>query len=358
MSLAPGPKQPQDIDSFLAPFHDELLLLGKGVVAYDAFAKEDFILKAYLFLVNGDTPGVSKMMRLSGHVAKLPCRACKIEGTTFTSTFKVRDKNGNEVMRNRTQYYYPLIAPQSRKVTFQQFNLAFDEIQTLRRTPDNYEVDGEASQNDSKMSIHSGVKGIAPLTRLPTISFPHSIPFDVMHLIHLGFVRDLLNLISGQYFGEQSAYLNDHESRMTTKDWIMLGEDMENARVPVSWGRKPENIQKYLKSAKAEELGNFAVYYMLPLVYGRVSDQTFRALRRFAYVLSVLTGYEIEFEQLDILEQQLRLFLKWFYNTFYKYENKRLPVLKYTVHALVHLIEDVKNWGPSSYFWQYPQVPT
>lgn len=331
-------------------------------MAYDAFEKKDFILTAHLVVVGGDTPGVSKMVQLSGHNSKHPCRACRIEGIPLTSTINAKDKHGNEITRNRTQLYYPLIQPQRRKVTIEQFNNAFDEItgKDFKRTPQNYVADGEAAEamrNDPYLKTNAvmGVKGVAKLSTLRTISFPHSFPFDVMHLLYLGFVRDLLNLISGQYFAQNSP-LNFHEGRMSAKDWVALGIDMENARVPGNWGRKPDNIQKYMKSSKAEELGNFAIYFMLPLVYGRVSDTTFRALRRLVYILLALTGYEIEYAEIDFVEEQLRLFLKWFYDTFYKYEEERLSVCKYTLHALVHLVQDVRNWGPSSYFWQFAQV--
>ena len=63
------------MDSFLYPFLEELKQLDSGVSAsaYDAHAKENFMLRVHLVLLTGDTPGVTKLLHLSGHVAKHPC---------------------------------------------------------------------------------------------------------------------------------------------------------------------------------------------------------------------------------------------------------------------------------------------
>jgi hypothetical protein len=85
--LCPGPSQPKDLDSFLIPFIDELKLLENRVLAYDGHTESSFNLKAYLVLVTGNTPGISKLFHLSGHMAKHPCRACKIGGTPYQISF-------------------------------------------------------------------------------------------------------------------------------------------------------------------------------------------------------------------------------------------------------------------------------
>ena len=71
--LCPGPSQPKDLDSFLTPFLDELKLLHDGIPAYDGHTQTNFLLKAHLVLITGDTPGISKFFHLSEHVAKHPC---------------------------------------------------------------------------------------------------------------------------------------------------------------------------------------------------------------------------------------------------------------------------------------------
>jgi hypothetical protein len=218
-------------------------------------------------------------------------------------------------------------------------------------------MDGEAVWNGSGNPVDSGVKGVSPLVMLKTVSFPESSPFDVMHLVYLGFVRDLCALLNGTFFkAPHTMHLNEHDGRMSKKDWEQLGVDMAGIGAPVSWGRYPRNIAKYIKGFKAEELQNFLLHYLLPLSFKRVSLTTYRALQRLIFVMSLATSLEVTHREINEIEKHLTLFVGWYYDTFYHQDAARLPVCKYTVHCLLHLIQDIRNWGPASYFWQFSEV--
>ena len=203
--------------------------------------------------------------------------------------------------------------------------------------------------------IETGVKGVSPLTRLQTISIPESSPFDVMHLVFLGFVRDLCALLNGTFF--KAGHLNNHPGRMSEKYWVQLGVDMAKIGAPASWGRYPRNIQKYIKGFKAEELSSFLIHYLLPLSFKRVNASTYRALQRLVLSVSLSTSFQLTNDEIEEIELHLKLFMQWFYDTFYQQKYERLPACKYTMHALLHLIRDIQNWGPASYFWQFSQAP-
>src|SRR6266849_6280803 len=68
------------MDSFAWPALVEFLRLQMGVRAFDAQAKEFFLLRAYLILVFGDIPAISMLMRMTGHNGFSPCHMCKILG--------------------------------------------------------------------------------------------------------------------------------------------------------------------------------------------------------------------------------------------------------------------------------------
>ena len=176
-----------------------------------------------------------------------------------------------------------------------------------------------------------------------------------MHLVFLGFIRDLCALLNGTFF--KAAHLNNHAGRMSEKDWRQLGVDMGNIGAPVSWGRYPRNIEKYIKGFKAEELSNFLLHYLLPLSFNRVNLATYRALQRLVLAISLATSFELKCLEIEEIERHLTLFVGWFYDTFYQRNYERLPVCKYTIHSLLHLIRDVRNWGSALYFWQFPEVP-
>jgi len=346
--LCPGPSQPKDLDSFLIPFIEELKLLQNGVPAYDAFSQQPFLLKAHLVLVTGDTPGISKLFHLSGHNAKHPCRACKLEGTPYVNHYKTQ--KGQE--RQITNYYYP---PHPPVATFQQNAIRINVSKVQYRTAQDYKADGQASTCNPELATQTGVKGISPLVLcIDTVHFPRSLPFDVMHLVYLGFVRDLCQLLNKSYF--KAAPLNEHDGGMSQKEWQQLGVDMSRINSPKDWGRYARNIAQHIKGFKAEELSNFLLHYLLPLTFNRVNVSTYKALQRLAFAISLATSPELKYSEIDEIEKHLTLFIAWFYNTYYQQNAQRLPVCKYTVHALLHLVHYIRMWGPAVYFWQFPEV--
>jgi len=145
------------------PVLEELNMLSNGVPAFDIQTNSAFLLKAHLVLLSGDTPGVSKLLHLSGYVAKYPCHACKLEGTLSKITFQFQKGPRKGQMGERTAYYYPLHPPtNTNSVHTQRSPASFvEDIKNLpRRTPDGYVHDGETSLQDPQHATDSGVKGI------------------------------------------------------------------------------------------------------------------------------------------------------------------------------------------------------
>src|SRR5436305_7022498 len=101
-----GPADPVELDTFFEPMIAELLQLHQGVPTYDAHQKKEFILRAHLILVTGDTPALSKVLHLTGHNDYSPCRFCNLKGTPYQISYK---RKGTE--RYKTQYYYSLTPP-------------------------------------------------------------------------------------------------------------------------------------------------------------------------------------------------------------------------------------------------------
>jgi len=135
----------------------------------------------------------------------------------------------------------------------------------LLHSHDNYIHDGEASLADPTLRHTSGIKDVSPFAHLPTISFPASLPFDIMHLVFLNFIHDLCALFNGSYFKDQS--LNKHAASLSNSEWTAFGVDMAKIESPMSWGHPPRDISRYIGSFKVEDLYNFLMYYMLSLIH-------------------------------------------------------------------------------------------
>jgi Transposase family tnp2 len=363
LGIVAGPKAEKfNLDSYLYPLLEELQRLDEGVAAYDAFTQTYFSLQAYLCLVTGDTPAISKLFQLSGHIGVYPCRACKIQGAPYLNQYVTQTGPNKGKTGQQTRYYYPLLPPnkfppnisseQKERTSQLPSYQIYDELPF--RNHDEYIEHGEICTADGTLRHVFGVKAVSPFTHLPTIKFPDSLPFDIMHLVFLNFVRDLCALFNGSYF--KKAAFNKHSSSLSAQEWTAFGADMSNIESPTSWGRPPRDISKYIGSFKAEDFNNFLLYYLLPLIHRRVPTNTFTALRRWVLLITTATSIEIRYTEMDLIESQLRLFMTWFYNTFYQQDHERLPVCKYTEHCLIHIAHDIRNWGSATYYWQFPEV--
>lgn len=80
LGVIPGPKKPKDIDSFLWPLVQELLLLAKGVAAFDVLKHVKFNLHAFLILIFGDILAMLMIMQMKDHNGFSSCRMCEITG--------------------------------------------------------------------------------------------------------------------------------------------------------------------------------------------------------------------------------------------------------------------------------------
>ena len=95
ISIIPGPHQPKDLRSFLAPLDDECAELAYGVSAFDVRTRASFQLHAYIVLKLGDIIAIEKFLGIKGHNAIYPCWSCKICG----------------IRGPGTNYYVPLTPP-------------------------------------------------------------------------------------------------------------------------------------------------------------------------------------------------------------------------------------------------------
>jgi len=91
-------------------------LIVAGISCYDGFKKETFLLHAHVVSWSGDTPGLTKLMCLTGHNSYKGCRYCDIREiymnhVYFPTTppigeegnYKTYDPN-NLPMRNHEQF--------------------------------------------------------------------------------------------------------------------------------------------------------------------------------------------------------------------------------------------------------------
>jgi hypothetical protein len=224
VGMVPGPKAPKDIDSFLLPFVNELIQLARGVPAFDARQQRMFVLFAYLIFVFGDMPAVAKLLRLRGHNAISPCRACRI--------IAIRD-----IQSNSKTHYAPLRRPDGTE---------YDPFSLPSRTHEEFmrqaiQVAQSPTQaEETRRGKQFGINGVPVLTVLSSLSVPASFPHDFMHIM-VNVLSALVNLWTGEY---KNLDVGNRDYHVQITVWNAIGEACaaSGATIPSSFGCRVPNI--------------------------------------------------------------------------------------------------------------------
>lgn len=260
----PGPRKPKDWDSFLWPALIELVQLMYGVEAFDGLTRALFVIHAYLLLVFGDMPAVSMMMRMLGHNAISPCRACEIRGVRIPDKPRV------------TTHYVPLhrsnhpSAPEPPE---------YDASHLPMRTPESFvqhAQDIQAAPSKaarSRLQTRTGIKGLPALGTLSSISLPHSFPHDFMHLIFENIIPNLTLLWTGRF----KDFPTDDDFVLAPHVWEAISEAGRNSKgtIPSAFGAAVPNLNTERSHMTAETWGFWATFIAPVLLRRRFKREAY-----------------------------------------------------------------------------------
>lgn len=297
LSIIPGPKKPQDFDSFLWPFLQELFSLARGVHTFDVLGGAFFTLRAHLIVVFGDIPAISMVMRMKGHNGASPCRMCKIQG--------LRTPN-----QPGTTHYVPLDRSSHPDI---QNNQSGDRIKKYNpynlplRTHDELlaqaaEVDAAATITTAdRLSKEYGIKGTPLLSYIHSLSFPHSFPYDFMHLIWENTIKNLILHWTGEF---KALDQGKGTYKLSTAIWEGIGAltASSGSTIPSAYGSRVPNIKKDHSLCTAD-MWSFWTLYIGPVLLWRRFDDV-KYYKHFILLVKLLTTclkFEIEHEEIDFL---------------------------------------------------------
>jgi hypothetical protein len=295
------PGKPKDFDSFFWPLFEELLLLEQGVLAWDVLSDSSFILHAYLFLVLGDIPAISLVMRMKGVNGYCPCRWCEIRGVripgaTHCPYYVPLDRSNFPATAsgsNLPQSYDPYALPMRSHTSF------LKQAQEVQNA--------QTASEQKKLSMKYGINGIPLIAQLSSISVPESFPFDFMHEIWENLIKNLIALWTGDFKGLDEGSGNYHLTRV---DWQAIGEESKSsgATIPSAFGARLPNVAEDRQSWTAETRSLWSLYVAPYSLSGRLRQQYFQ---HFIDLVKVLAKYiDYEYSRVDREEMKLTL-IKW-----------------------------------------------
>jgi hypothetical protein len=285
VGVIPGPKQCKDLNSFLIPLLEELLKLADGIetskvtrnanddARYPGAEDEDnnrnpdpnvqagyyFVLHAFIILIFGDIPAVSKLLALKGHNAIMPCRACYIRGVLC------------HLARNSV-YYFPLTTPGHEEP----FPVAL-----LMRTHASFLfhlAELEAAGTDAKrraIAKDCGINSRSIFARLGSVDLASSAPYDIMHLLFKNLVPNMIKHWTGNFKGFDTG-TGDYQ--LLDNDWAEIGRLTGKAArtIPAAFVGTLPNIANDGNLYKAEAYSFWFQYIAPILLKGRLSDEYYQ----------------------------------------------------------------------------------
>jgi hypothetical protein len=268
LGVVPGPRKPHSFDSFLWPLVEELLRLEMGIAAFDGLSNKAIALRAFLILVFGDIPAISMVMKMKGHGAVSPCRFCKITG--------VRVPN----VKQNTRYYVPLDRSSHPHIQDDPDQIPVYNAHALPlRTHEEFmrqarEVETSRPMRSKELSKLYGIKGVPLLSHLSSISFPHSFPYEFMHLVWENLIPNLIDLWTTSFKGLDSG---SEDYALTSSVWSAIGvaSDQSGDFIPTAMGPQPFNVATESSHWTADSRSFWTLYLAPTLLARRFKKQRY-----------------------------------------------------------------------------------
>lgn len=334
LGIIPGPKKPVDFDSFLWPFSRELLRLMGGVHAYDSLSDSFFPLRAFLILVFGDIPAISMVMRMKGHNGVCPCRMCKI------TAIRIPDS------RNPIHYvplhraHHPLMhssTPDSPQTSiYDPRNLPLRTHDELMAHAHQVQFAHSAAEED-RLAKEYGIKGVPLLSAISSLSFPHSFPYDFMHLMWENVVKNLMQLWTGQFKGLDTGS-EDYELDPAIWEAIGAASAASGDSIPYVFGPRPPNVASD-KTSWTADTRSFWIQYVAPvLLQGRFKHRKY--YDHFILLVKLIRKC-LQFEITELEVEEIRAgFIQWV-QKYEEYVDSSLAPLDSRLNALAHPLAQI-----------------
>lgn len=154
-----------------------------------------YVQRAFVIIVSGDIPAILMVMQMKGHNTIFPCHMCTIRGlrpprVKATTHYVPLDCSRHpSVLEDpkAIKTYNPVSLPLHTHA-----NIVFQGCEVMEAP-----TDAEAE----RLTKSHGVKGLSVLTHLPSLLFPHSFPYDIMHLIWENLIPNLVQHWTGKFKG-------------------------------------------------------------------------------------------------------------------------------------------------------------
>ncbi|KAJ1301859.1 hypothetical protein OPQ81_009086 [Rhizoctonia solani] len=204
------------------------------------------------------------------------------------------------------------------------------------------------------LAMEYGLTGHSILDTIPSIKRPDSYPHEFMHLFLLNHGPDLVSLWTGTYKG-----LGDDPGSGTFliafADWCEVGRKTKEVTktVAASFIRPFPNIQTHIHLFIAEHWAFWLIYIGPVVLRGRLPKKYYDHYMELVEILKCLLLLNNTTARIKALHKQIADYVETYERYYYQYDYERMRVCKITLHALLHVPDDVLRCGPVWVAWSF-----
>lgn len=181
-------------------------------------------------------------------------------------------------------------------------------------------------------------QGTSPLENIPRLGLVSQVPLDYQHLVCLGIVKKLLLVWN---FGDLRVRIPFRNVQLISSALIHLVKN----HVPIEFQRKPRSLN-YVKKWKATEYRQLLLYSGPFILKNILSNEVYENFITLHVAISILCSkrYCYQKKWSNYAQNLIECFVKQ-YGIIYGKHN-----ISYNIHGLLHLVDDVENYGSLDYF--------
>ncbi|QRV77877.1 Transposase family Tnp2 protein [Ceratobasidium sp. AG-Ba] len=356
VGVIPGPRQCKDLNSFLVPVLEELLRLEQGVDSIKttpATVPEheehpenegdeeltEFKLRAFLIMIFGDIPAVSKLLAMKGHNAMVPCRTCYTQGVLCR-----REKN--------SVYYVPLALPGDDGDGYPPDMLLLRTHELFLHHYESLDSLDDRPGRRKQLAKELGINDRPIFARFKSFDLAYCAPYDIMHLLFENLVPNMIKHWTGKFKKmDQGA----GHYKLAEAVWKQIGKETAKATctIPVSFVGTLPDIAEDQTLYKAEAY-SFWIQYVAPIVLaGRLPEPYFEHFLLMRDIIIMSIQLDISEEQVDELQRMVNRWVIEYERYYYQHDYHRLPACPLTIHALLHIPYYIRKTGPLWASWAF-----
>jgi len=281
-------KKPEKSSEFLEYFVDEAKeLVNSGLLVNNTSYQ------CLIKVICADAPAKSFILNVKGHTGYSSCTKCWDEGKYIEKRICFSDKSGK------------------------------------KRTDDEFVL---KTDDDYHLGTSSALEGI------PKLGLVTNVPFDYLHLICLGNVKKLIHLWC----------CDSLKVRLQFRKIKIISDILEKQirpYTPFEFQRKPRSLMHY-RQWKGTEFRQLLLYHGPVVLKSTLSTEVYQHFLTLHCSITILISKQFCFKNsyLNYAENLLQHYVTTFKLLYGEHH------ISHNVHGLIHIVDDVKHFGPLDMF--------